>query len=113
MQAGGGGLQELPRHGQNVLAALAEGGHHNRNDAQAIEEIPAKAAALHFHLEGTIGGGDHAHVDTSGAIIAHGLEGALLEHSQELTLMLERDLPYLVEEQRPAISEQKAPLAVA
>ncbi len=84
------------------------GGTSIREHAQAIEEVTPEAAGLDLGFERTGWSRRSPHVDLPSPVVAHGLEGALLEDAQELALELERDLPYLVEEQRAAVSRARS-----
>src|SRR5258708_24881843 len=100
MQARGRGFQKLPGHGQDVRAAFAQWWDHDGHDTQAIKQIAPKAAALDFDLEWAVGSRDHPYVDAPRAVVPDRLEGALLEHAEQLALVLERDFADLVQEQR-------------
>ena len=87
-----------------------------RLDRKHVEpeiQVLAKPAALHLLLEVAVGGGDHAHVDGAGALLADALEIALLQHAQQLALQLQRNFADLVEKQRAAVGELEAADAVA
>ena len=98
---------------RDVVAPLAQRQRLDREHAEPVVEVLAEPAALHLLLEVAVGGGDHAHVDGAGALLADALELALLQHAQQLGLQLERDLADLVEEQRAAVGELEAADAVA
>ncbi len=60
-----------------------------------------------------MGGGQDAHVHLRRAIAAHRLEASLLQGAQQLGLQLDRQLPDLVQQQRPAVGHLEAPRPVA
>ena len=86
---------------RDVAPSLAERGQHNREDMQAVVEICAECALLHGLLQVLIGGGDHPHVRPNRLPAPDPLELALLQHPQERNLGLGRQIPDLVEEERP------------
>src|SRR4029453_19531140 len=63
--------------------------------------------------ESAVGGGDQAHIDGAGAFFADAFEITFLQHAQQLALQFERNFADLVEKQRAAVGELKAPDAVA
>jgi hypothetical protein len=71
---------------RDVFPAFAQrwdvDGHH----VDAIEEIFAEASSFDFGGQIDVAGADQAHVHVGRAAVAHPLEGAVLEHSQNLGL---------------------------
>src|SRR5262245_63513149 len=59
-------LEEVPHEQRDVLAALAQRGHLDRDHVQAVEEVLAEAPLADRELEVLVGGGDDAHVDRDG-----------------------------------------------
>ncbi len=79
-------LQEVVDQKRNVLAALAQRRHGNRNHAQAVVKILAEGVLGDLLVEIAVGGGDDAHVDGDLAGTAHRAHAALLQHAQQLDL---------------------------
>ena len=98
---------------RNVLAPLAQRWHGDREDVQPVVEVLAEAALADLVLELAVGRGDQPHVHLDRPVAADALELALLEHPQELRLQVQRQLADLVEEERAAVGELEAALALA
>ena len=92
----------------NVLAPIAERRNRDRKDVEAIVQVATEAALTDFLGQVTVGRGDDPHVDVDRARAAQPLDLAFLEHSEQLGLELERQLPDLVEQNRPAVGQLEA-----
>src|SRR2546422_2895698 len=92
----------------DVRRPFAQGGHVEREDVQAIEEVRAEPPGAHGLLQVAVGRGDHPHVHADRLVAAHRLELLLLEDAQQLDLRLERELADLVEEDRALVGEREA-----
>src|SRR5258705_8287001 len=57
--------------------------------------------------------GDDSYIDLLGLRRPEALEGAFLQHAQQLGLEVERQIADLIEEQRSVVRELEAPLACA
>src|SRR5689334_6334777 len=79
------------------------------DDVEPVEEILAEPAFTNVGVEIPIRRSDDAYVDPDRLDAADPLELLLLQCAQELHLHARRDLPDLVEEQRPAVSELEPP----
>ena len=90
---------------RDVLGTLAQGSRLDREDIETEVEVLAEAPARHLGAQVAIGGGHHPHVDRTGARLADPLEGALLQHAQQLALQVQGNLADFVEEQCAAIGE--------
>ena len=101
-------LDEGPDQERDVLRALAQRRHDDREDVEAVVEVLAEAPAADVLGEVAVGGRDHAHVDLDRPRAAQPLELPGLEHAQQLGLHLERQLADLVEEERRAVGELEA-----
>src|SRR5436190_5182085 len=97
--------QEVAREELDVALALAQRGHVDADDAQAVEEIAAEAAVADHLLEIAVAGRDEARVEVDGRGAADAHEAPLLEDPQELGLQIRRELADLVEEKRAAARE--------
>ena len=97
---------------RDVLAALAQRRHLDPHDVQPVEQVGAEAAGLHLGLEVAVRGRDHAHVDARRLLVAQPLELPVLDRAQQLGLPLQRHRTHLVEQQRAAIGELEAAVAI-
>src|SRR5262245_21995442 len=95
--------------GGHILPALAKSRQHNRKHIQSIEQIPPELTGAHVFHQVAIGGGDDSDVDPRRPWTAKPIDLPFLKHTQQLRLQLERQLADLVEENRPAVGDLKAP----
>ena len=110
---GGDAGDEMVGEQEDVVAALAQGRQDDVDDAQAEIEVLTEGAAAHLFLEVHVGGGDHPDIDVQRRVLAHRVEGALLEEAQEAQLHERRDVADLVEEQGAAVRLEDAAETVA
>ena len=96
-------VHEMPDERRDVLAAIAQRRHADRDHAQTEIEVLAEGAALNLGLEVLVRGGDHPHVDLDRARRAEALDLPLLQDAQDLGLRLGTHVPDFVEEDGPAI----------
>ena len=87
----------------NICGALAQGGHGQGDDVEAVEEVLAEFALGDGGLEVVIGGGDDADIGLAGAGLADALVLALLEEAEEAGLDFEGEIADLIEEEGAAI----------
>src|SRR5262249_48379858 len=66
------------RERQNIFAPLAQRGHADGKNVQAVKEIVAEAPGLHILGQVTVGGRHNAHIDAQSFAPAQALELALL-----------------------------------
>src|SRR5436305_4204247 len=92
-----------------VRLALAQGGHEDREDVEAIVKVFAELARADGLLKILIGRGDKAHIGFDGFRAAEPLELALLQNAQELNLRRAIEVAYLVKKERPAFGQLEAP----
>src|SRR5947199_180246 len=111
LQARRGRGEEVLDQERQVLDPLAQRRQQDRDDVQPVVQVLAEAPRLHFGLEVLVGGGEDADVDLEGAVAAHPLELALLEHAQDLRLRLRPHVADLVEEECPAVGDLELALA--
>ena len=97
---------------RDVLAALAQRRHRDRDDVQPVEQILLELAFADQLPQVAVGRGDDAHVDLDRALGSQRLELALLQHAQQLGLHGRRDDADLVEEDRAAVGEREPALLV-
>ena len=95
-------LEEVLREMEHVAAALAERGHVDLHDVDAVVEVLAKALLVDLVLEVAVRRGDDARVERDLLVRANGADLALLERAQQLRLHVDRELADLVEEERAA-----------
>ena len=100
---GGESRDEMIDELGNVVGALAERRHHDREYIQSVVEILAKLAALHHVDHVAVGGGDQADVHLDRATRADGIDLALLDGAEELDLHVERQFGDFVEEEGAAV----------
>ncbi|AUX48415.1 uncharacterized protein SOCE26_099490 [Sorangium cellulosum] len=98
----GAGEEDLAEEG-DVLHALAERGHDDGHDVEAIEEILAEAAVADLGAEVAVGRGDDADVDVFLVQGADAGDAPLLEHAEELHLDGGGSVADLVEEEGAAV----------
>ena len=96
---GGEARHEVVDEGGNVFLAVAQRGHHDRENVQAVIKILAELPGLHHLDHVAVGGRDQADVDLDRAARADRVDLALLDRTQELHLHVERQFGHLVEEQ--------------
>ena len=95
-------VEEQPRQLRQVLDALAQRRHADRDDVDAVEEILAEPPVLHRLLEIDVGRDDEPEVGLDRLGAADALDLALLDRAQQLGLQVEAQVADLVEEQRAA-----------
>jgi hypothetical protein len=87
----------------NVVAPLSQRRQRHRHHVEAVEQVLAELALLHFLLQGSVRGGNDAHVDLNIRGAADALERLLFEEAQELGLEQGHHLADFVEEYRAAV----------
>ena len=97
---------------RDVLAALAQRRHEDRDDVEAEVEVLAEAAGLDLAGQVLVGGREHAHVDADARRAADRLDDLLLQHAQHLGLRLQAHVADLVEEDRAAVGQLELAAAV-
>ena len=105
---GGNAGDEVVGEQEDVVAALTQGRQDDVDHPQAEIQVLAEGAAAHLFLEVHVGGGDHPHVHLQGRVLAHRVEGALLQEAQQAQLHERRDVADLVEEQGAAVRLEDA-----
>ncbi len=95
----------------NVVAPLAQAGHVDADDVEAVQQVLAEAPLLHPPVEVLVRRGDHPHVDADRHAAAHAVELALGQHSQQARLQRGAHVADLVEEQRAAVGLLEPPAA--
>jgi hypothetical protein len=95
--------EEASSRRHDVVLALAQRRHLDRNDVQAVVEVLAELARLHHRRQIAVGRRDQPHVDAQRARAAEPLELVLLEHAQDLGLRARAHVADFVEEQRAAV----------
>src|SRR5262249_30573192 len=93
---------------RNVLRPLAKRWQRDRKDVEPIVEGAPEGLFRDGLLEGLVGRGDHAYVDTERPRPTDTLELLLLEHAQQLRLQVEREVADLVEKERAAVRQLEA-----
>ena len=91
--------------GGQVVEALAQGRHLDRQDVEAVIQVGAKLAAFDRRFKVGGGRGDHSHVTLDHFIGAHRLEFLLLQHPQQFALQGQGHVADLIEKQRAALGD--------
>src|SRR6185369_6630186 len=92
-------LEQMGGQRQDVVAALAQRVHRQRENVEPVIEVFAEAAAGHFGAQQPVGGGDDAHVERLGFAATDALDLALLQYAQQLGLQRQRHLRDFIEQQ--------------
>ena len=87
----------------DVLGSLAQRGHAEDHDAEAIEEVLAELLFADGGFQVAMGGGQHAHVHADRLVAAEALDAFLLKHAQELGLGAGGEVADFVEEDGAAL----------
>src|SRR5262245_25283358 len=111
-QAVRGQLHEMASEERYVVSPLAERWDVNREDTEPVEEVLPEPAGFHFPRQIAVGGRDEASVHAPRMVLADALDAAVLRGAEQLGLEVDRDLAYLVQEQRSTIGQLKASHAV-
>ena len=98
-------LDEMPRQREDVLDALAQGLHVQREHVEAVVEVLAEASARDLGGEVAVGRGQHAHVDLERGRAADALEFLFLEHAQELGLHSGGHFSDLIQQEGSAVGQ--------
>ena len=89
----------------DVLQALAQRRHPNRDDAEAVVQVLAELAVGDPVLEDAVRGGDHPNRDADRLLAAEPLHLAVLQHAQQLGLRRLVQVADLVEEDCAAVGQ--------
>ena len=100
-------LEEVLGENRDVLRALPQRRHFDRDHVQAKEEVLAEALLADGLLEVLVGGSDHPNVGLQGLRRADGLEGLFLEDAQQLHLEIRAHVADFVEEDRAPVRDQR------
>ena len=98
-------LEEQPRELREIVDALAQRRHADRNDVDAVVQVLAEAAVLDRLLEIDVGRRHQAEIGLDRLAAADALDLALLNRAQQLGLQVEAQVTNLVEEQGAAGGE--------
>src|SRR2546423_12860094 len=100
----GEALPKLIGQQRNILLMFAEGSDVHGHDIQTKEQVLAKFLTLDTLFEVAVGGRNDPDIYFDGAIFAHPLQFALLEHPEKLRLDLWGDFADFVQQNRAAVS---------
>src|ERR1700722_7214536 len=81
---------------RNVVTPIAQRGQRDRDHVDAIEKIGAESARFDFLLQHSIGGADHARIESPLFLIANASEMTHLKHVKQLGLQVGINLRYFV-----------------
>jgi hypothetical protein len=91
--------------GNDILGALAQGGHAQLKLAKPMEKILAKAAGGNGRIEILIGGGNDTDIDLNLAVTAEPVERISIQDTQELDLSLQLQFADFIEEERTLVGK--------
>ena len=94
---------------RDILHALAQRGHLDWENVEAVVQVFAEAAHLDHAFEVLVGGRDDAHIDALGLVAAHAFEGTFLQHTQQLDLHRQRHIADFIKEQGAAVGQLETP----
>ncbi|MCY1431760.1 hypothetical protein D9M71_477360 [compost metagenome] len=100
---------QLVHQQRDVFHPLTQRCHFDREHVQAVVQVFAEGAVLDHGFEVLVRRSDDAHVDALGLVATHALEGALLQHTQQLDLHRQRHVADFIEEQGTAVGQLKTP----
>src|SRR6266446_10455204 len=92
----------------NIVAALAQCRHSNREHVETVEEILPEGAFSEGCAQVPICCREHSYVNRNRVAPSHSLELMVLEHSQQGHLCLWGELAHFIEEQGSAVGQFKA-----
>ena len=101
-------LDEMVHQERDVFGPLAERGHRDREDIQAVPQVGPETARAHLVVEPPVGGRDQAHVGLQRDVAPDALELAVLDGAQQLGLEVEGQFADLVEEERAVVGDLEA-----
>src|ERR1700722_3442148 len=94
---------------RNVVPAFAKRRDLQGKNAQPVVQIRAEPPLMDQVIEVVIGGGNDAHLGLTRAVTTDRLKLAVLQHTEQLGLHLQRQIADLVEKKRTAVCQLKAP----
>src|SRR5436190_2183210 len=112
-ELGGEALQEVVDQQGDVLPAVAQRRHVDRDDVEPVIEVLPEPLLLDQLLERPVGRRNDADVDLDVLGAAHPAERPLLERAQELRLERRRHVADLVEEYGPVVGQLEEALLLA
>ena len=90
---------------RNVVFSIAQGGNLDRKDIEPVIQIFTKRLFPHGREQVAVCRRDHADIDADRRLSADAIELLLLQNAEQFRLHFQRDLPDLVEEDRPAVGQ--------
>ncbi len=103
VEAQGRLLQKMFEQLQDVFTALTQRRQLQGDHVQPVIQVAAELAALAQGIEVGLCRGDHPAIHRDALVRAQSLQGALLQHTQQLDLQVDRHALHFIEEQRAAI----------
>src|SRR5580698_306826 len=85
----------------------------NFHRVNAEEQVFAKVAGGGFFMQQRVGGRENAHVHATRLRRAHAFKLACLQYSQQLSLLAQRHIGNLVEEERASVGQLEAAYAIS
>ncbi len=111
-QASRRALEEMLGQQLHVSPALTQRRQLQRYHGESIVQVFAEPPRGDLGGQVAVRRGHHSHVDRARLARPHRLEGALLQHAQQLGLQRQVDLGNFVEQNRPALSQLKPTRAI-
>src|ERR1700724_845044 len=108
-----GQLQKMPGEYRNVVLALAQRRHLDRENAQPVVEIFAEPSGANQTLKVTVSRRNNADVDPPRRVIADWFKLAVLQHAQQLGLHRQRQLAYFIKKKSAAVRQLEAADSIA
>ena len=102
------GLDEGLGEGGNVFLVVAQGGHVDVEDVEAVVEIVAQLAAGDGFFGNLVGGGQDADIDGGFGLAAEAAQLAVFEDAEQLGLGADRHLADFVEQEGAAFGQLEA-----
>ena len=93
----------MHRQSRNVFATIPQRRQMDFNRIQAEQQISAESPRSHFFIQICIGRGKDTDIHTMRLRGAHALELAGFQHTEQLRLLVERNIGDFIEKQRASV----------
>src|SRR5439155_19928118 len=97
--------------GDNILGTFPQAWQRHDAARNSEEEVAAKSACQLLLLQISVCGTDQSEIGPLPTVAPHPLVGALLDHTEQLSLEGDRKLTNLIEEERASIGEGECTLS--
>jgi hypothetical protein len=102
-------INEVLNQQRNVFSAVAQGRHFDWKNVEPVKQVAPERRRRDGSFQVAIRGGYHPNISSDGSSRTDALKLAFLQNPQQSDLGLGRKLSDLVEEDRAAFGELKAP----